>query len=111
VFEKSYKKLKSGAYLIAETPNPTMLSTFTNAFYIDPSHIKPIHPETMKFLLQYYGFKEINIKYCEESKINYQLPLLIGDQHIKNLKEFNDGINLLSSILFGYQDYAIIGKK
>lgn len=111
LIELSYKKLKPGSFFIAETPNPTMLTTFTNSFYLDLSHIKPIHPETMKFLLQYYGFKDVKIEYNENSKINYQLPLLNADEHIQNIKEFNDGLNLISSILFGYQDYAVIGRK
>lgn len=108
LIELCYKKLKNGAYFVAETPNPTMLTTFSNAFYVDISHIKPIHPETMKFLLYFFGYKDIKIEYI--NKINYQLPILKANG-IENIKEFNDGINLINNLLFGYQDYAIIGKK
>ncbi len=111
LIELCYKKLRPGSYFVCETPNPTMLSTFSNSFYLDLTHQKPIHPETMKFLLQYFGFKDIEIQYSRSSKVNYELPLLNSNQNIGNLKEFNDGINLLNSLLFGYQDYAIIGKK
>lgn len=107
----SYKKLRNGAFFVAETPNPTMLSTFTNAFYVDLSHNKPVHPETMKFLLSYYGYKEIGIVFNEASKINYKLPLLECNESVNNIKQFNDGINLLSDMLFGYQDYTVVGRK
>jgi O-antigen chain-terminating methyltransferase len=88
-----------------------MLSTFTNSFYLDMSHVKPVHPETMRFLLSYYGFKDVDVLYSEKSKIPYDLPLLEGDSSIHNLVEFNNGINLLNGLIFGYQDYAFAGRK
>lgn len=108
--KESYKKLKQGCYFILETPNPTSLSIYTNAFYMDPSHVKPVHPKTLEFFLKESGFKEIRIVYTEQSKVNYRLPLLEGE-NINNLSEFNDGINLLSDVIFGSQDYAVIAKK
>jgi len=112
LLELAAKKLEPGAYLVAETPNPTMLSTFSNSFYLDLSHIKPVHPETMRFLMEYYGFEAVEIRYSESSKIPYSLALLeAGEAQIPNLKTFNEGINLLNQLLFGYQDYIIIGRK
>ncbi|OOM73841.1 methionine biosynthesis protein MetW [Clostridium sp. BL-8] len=110
LISKIYDKLENGAYFIAETPNPTMLSTFSNSFYLDPSHKNPVHPETFKFILEKAGFKEIEIVYTDSSKIQYNLPLLDGS-NINNLEEFNNGVNLLSGLLFGSQDYAIIARK
>ncbi len=107
----SYRKLKPGACFIAETPNPTMLSTLSNSFYLDMSHERPVHPETMRFLMGYYGFNAVDIVFSKPSKIPYDLPVLEGDAHIQNLQAFNDGINLLNSLLFGYQDYAVVGRK
>lgn len=112
LLELAAKKLEPGAYLIAETPNPTMLSTLSNSFYLDLSHIKPVHPETMKFLMEYYGFESVEIRYSESSKIPYSLALLeAGEAEIPNIRKFNEGINLLNELLFGYQDYIIIGRK
>lgn len=107
---ESYKKLKRGGYLILETPNPTSLSIYTNAFYIDPSHVKPVHPKTLEYFLNQAGFKEIQVIFTEQSKVGYRLPLLNGE-NISNLNEFNDGINCISDIIFGSQDYAIIAQK
>ena len=110
LIEESYKKLENGAYFIAETPNPRVLSTFTNSFYLDPTHVKPVHPETFKFIMEYVGFKHVEILYTKNSKIPYKLPLLNGN-NIENLQDFNDGINLLNELLFGSQDYAVIARK
>jgi len=111
LIELSHRKLKPGACFVAETPNPTMLSTFSNSFFLDMSHEKPVHPETMRFLMRYYGFRDVDIVFSGKSKIPYNLPVLQGDGHIANLQEFNDGINLLNTLLFGFQDYAAIGRK
>lgn len=104
------EKLQPGSYLIMETPNPTCLSTFTNGFYMDPSHIKPVHPKTLQYLLEKAGFQKTELVFTEQSKIPYRLPLLDGE-NVRNLSNFNDGVNLLSDVLFGSQDYAVIAQK
>jgi len=112
LLELAFRKLEPGACLVVETPNPTMLSTFSNSFYLDLSHVKPVHPETMRFLMEYYGFQEVEVKYSQSSKIPYSLALLEAKEgEIYNLKSFNEGINLLNDLLFGYQDYIVVGKK
>ena len=107
---KAYEKLQQGSFFVLETPNPTCLATYTNAFYIDPSHTKPVHPLTLEYLLRQAGFKRIEIQYTEHSKLDYRLPLL-NSEHISDLAQFNDGMNYLSDILFGSMDYAIIAEK
>ncbi|MDE7311936.1 MAG: class I SAM-dependent methyltransferase [Eubacterium sp.] len=106
----AYEKLETGGCLILETPNPMCLSIYMNAFYVDPSHQKPVHPKTMEYLLKREGFQEVEILFTEASKSSYRLPLLESGA-IQNLSEFNDGMNLLSDLLFGSQDYAIIARK
>lgn len=104
-----YRILEPGRTLIIETPNPTCLSTFINSFYIDPSHLKPVHPQTLEYLLKEAGFSSVQILYTEQSKTGYRLPLLDGSG--ANVEKINDGINYLSDIMFGSQDYAVIAVK
>ena len=110
---QSYAKLQKGSYFIAETPNPTSLITFTKTFYLDPTHIKPVHPETFKFMLEFVGFKEVQIVYTESSKpeLDYRFPLL-NSSNVANLEEFNSGINCITELLLGGSlDYAVIARK
>ena len=108
--QNSYKKLTENGCLIFETPNPTCLSIYTNAFYIDPTHTKPVHPKTLESYLINAGFSKVEILFTEGSKVNYKLPLL-EIPNMPNLEEVNDAINLLSELIFGSQDYAIIAYK
>lgn len=81
-----------------------------NSFYLDPSHNKPVHPKTMEYYLRKAGFSEVEILFTEASRSGYRLPLLSG-KGVDNLEEFNNGINLVTDLLFGSQDYAVIAKK
>lgn len=105
--ELAFEKLEEGAYVILETPNPTSLSMFTNAFYIDPSHDKPRHPLTVQYILQKAGFKEIEIVYTEASKTQIVIPPI----EMENMNEFNHAMQRVENMLFGSQDYAVIAKR
>lgn len=107
---EAYHRLDVGAYLILETPNPTKLGTFTNAFYMDPTHQKPVHPATMKYLLEKIGFKDVEIIFTKESEYGYTIPM-IESSEINNLEAFNHGMTVLNDLIFGSMDYAVIGRK
>lgn len=103
----AYEKLSAGGCIVIETPNPTSLAIYTNAFYIDPSHIKPVHPLTMKYLLEKAGFKDIRVIYTEHSRPPYAIPEL----DVEGAEEFNNAMKNVSDLLYGSQDYAVIAIK
>ena len=105
-----YQKLDEGAYFILETPNPSSLAIFTHAFYIDPSHNKPVHPLTVKYILERAGFRKIDVIYTPGSRLPMSMPELEGEG-IHNLEAFNEGIRKLNDVLYGSQDYAVIAMK
>jgi len=105
----AYKKLSSGGVMIFETVNPTCLAIYSNYFYVDPTHDKPVHPLLLKYIAEESGFMKVETLYTEQSKTGYKLPLL--DAPANNIDEFNSGLNTISDLLFGSQDYAIIAIK
>jgi len=110
-----FQKLKYGYYIFVETVNPLSLVSFAN-FYIDMTHKKPIHPETLKFLLTSVGFRDLDTKFLspvsEEARLQ-KVPINSGvEKWVKNyLGTYNQNIEKLNNILYGAQDYAVIGKK
>lgn len=106
----AYERLEDGGCIILETPNPTSLSIYTNAFYIDPSHIKPVHPLTLKYYLEKAGFKDIEIIYTESSRPPFEIPPLKCAE-AENTAEFNEAMKRVSDMIFGSQDYAIVAVK
>jgi 2-polyprenyl-3-methyl-5-hydroxy-6-metoxy-1,4-benzoquinol methylase len=106
------RKLRPGGILILETLNPKCLMIFAESFYMDFSHIKPIHPEAMKFLLESTGFLNIELKFSapvEPSKRLLAFPDL--EAFGTTLKTFNHSLEQLNELLYGFQDYAVIGRK
>ncbi len=106
----SYEKLMPDSYLILETPNPRSLAIFTNAFYVDPSHNKPVNPLTIQYMLEKCGFRDVQILYTEESKMPYEIPKMVIDDNT-TVEEFNKVMEVVSNMLFGSQDYAVIARK
>ena len=107
ILETAYKKLEDGGYLIAETPNPLSLAIFTQSFYIDPTHNKPVHPYLLRYLAQKAGFQSVELLFTEKSRYPETIPEIQGEV----TEEFNRSMHVVSDFLFGSQDYALIARK
>jgi O-antigen chain-terminating methyltransferase len=104
-----HRKLVPRGSLVLETPNPACLMVFADSFYRDFSHVQPIHSDTMKFLLEATGFREVEVKTLAPVDPSMRMPPLPGSDPA--LVAFNQGIERLNALLFGFQDYAVIGRK
>ncbi|MFM2345139.1 MAG: hypothetical protein RLZZ210_1752 [Pseudomonadota bacterium] len=85
--------LKKGGILILETPNPENISVATNSFYLDPTHNRPLPPDLLAFLPEYYGFNSSNI------------------MRLNNFSDLSDNINIKDVIYGASPDYSIIAQK
>lgn len=112
----AYAKLRPGGVLLCETPNPMCLTVFASAFYVDLSHIKPIHPQGAAFVLEAAGFRDVEVRYVNpcppEARLQPLEPLwyLRRYEHAFMLA-INDNLSRLNDLLWGAQDYAVIGKR
>lgn len=94
--------------MIMEMPNLACLAIYSQAFYIDPSHNRPVHPLTVQYILEKSGFSDIEIIYTDTSRLPVCIPPIKG---VENADQFNDVMHMVSELLFGSQDYAIIARK
>jgi SAM-dependent methyltransferase len=99
LFDESLRVLRPGGIVIFETPNPTNLYVSVYDFYRDPSHIRPMHPQTMNFLLEMRGFIKTGTYFTE----NEPLPRLIESTKWR-LEKLDDYLNVS-------RDFALIGYK
>lgn len=104
-----YRKLAPGAALILETPNPSCLMVFADSFYKDLSHVHPLHPDTMHYLFGAVGFHEVEVRFSAPIPASRRIPPIQVPG--ADLEPFNQGIERLNSLLFGFQDFAVIGRK
>jgi 2-polyprenyl-3-methyl-5-hydroxy-6-metoxy-1,4-benzoquinol methylase len=101
----SSKKLKKGGYLVLETPNIENLGILSHTFYRDLTHLRPIHPDTLKFILETVGFD------VEDTIYSSNIPEDQKLKHIQGQKEYNENIDKLNKLLYGPQDVAIVARK
>ena len=95
--QEAKRVLAPGGVLIAETINADSLSAL-RAFYLDPTHVRPVPPEALRFLAEAAGFADIKIEYRS---------LLPAEER---LEERSPNETRLNALLFGPQDYALIGR-
>ena len=62
LFRLAHAKLRAGALIAIETPNPECLAIFATHFYIDPTHRHPIPPALASFYLEEAGFGRVEIE-------------------------------------------------
>lgn len=91
-FRLCFKKLQQDGILVVETVNPHCFPAF-KLFYLDPSHVKPLFPEVVKFFFVSSGYKKVKLLYLHpvNPKINMKLPA--------------------SYLQFKCADYAVVGTK
>jgi len=111
----SFAKLTPGGILLAETINPQCLSTFSGAFYLDLSHHNPIHPEAARYLWESLGFRQVEILYAspfpEEMKLKEMIRREDDSYEDELARVVNENVRRLNALLYGFQDYAVLGYK
>ena len=108
--ELAADRLADGGILVLETPNPESLTAGSVNFHRDPTHVRPIHPDTLSFLCETAGFSEVEVRRFSPVPVENTLPRPPKpgeplEQHIDGLVE------RLNALLYGYQDYAVVAKK
>jgi len=110
-----YKKLKYGHHIVVETVNPLSFYSLAN-FYIDLTHVRPVHPETLRFLLGAVGFREVENRFISPILDDARLKKMEAEEGMNDLTKqlietCNRNIEMLNVNLYGAQDFAMIGKK
>ena len=93
----AHAKLKPGALLALETPNPECLAIFARHFYLDPTHAKPLPPQLLAFYLEDAGFGRIDVVRLE--------PAIDSMPSLASLPED------FRRDFFGSLDYAVFSRR
>jgi SAM-dependent methyltransferase len=110
--------LRPGGLLIAECPNPHTLRVGASLFWQDPTHQRPLLPETLELMLRAAGFD------CDRRELLHPFPPdqmladdeggtgAVTDPEISMLAERVDRLrNRLDEILHGPRDFAVWAVK
>lgn len=106
----AHQKTKHGSPVIFETINAQCVWAVMRNFFLDPTHVRPIHPETLKFAMESANFKNVELHFSRPMSDRF-IPSLELDGDVRNLAAFNQRIQDLNELLYGNQDYAAIGWR
>ena len=63
LLETAAHKVRPGGLVILETINPACWVAFFESFVRDITHVWPLHPETLQYLMRASGFRDVTIEY------------------------------------------------
>jgi len=124
LIETAFHKLRPGAPLVLETINAACWAAFFESYIRDFTHVRPLHPETLRYLVQASGFSTAEIRFRAPVAEHDKLPVVkvpapalpetpaSTGAAIRDLAEaLNGHAERLNSRLFTYRDFAVVARR
>ena len=97
-----------------ETINAACWMAFFETYIRDLTHARPLHPDTLKFLVQSAGFANADVRFRAPVRDEDRLPR-VPDQPDARLQELANVVNAhadqLNGRLFSSMDYAVVARR
>ena len=119
--ELAARRIRPGGAIVLETINPACWSAFFESYIRDLTHVRPVHPDTLRYLLIANGFIDAEIvwrsPYPDEGKLVRITAPRTGavpsadarlDAVVTTIDRNTDHLNTL---MFGPRDYAAVARR
>ena len=113
--ELAFHKLRPGAPIVLETLNPACWTAFFDSFIRDITHVWPLHPETLRYLVLASGFSggahrvPLAGRAAGSAADGGRGPRVAAAADLA--ETFNANVEKLNARLFTFLDYAIVGRR
>ena len=123
LIDEAARTLRPGAPIVLETINPTCWPGFFSSYLRDLTHVRPVHPDTLQYLLRASAFERVTIRYSapvpDELKMKtVDLPAAVlasADPSARALAAtahvLNTNALILNGLMFTHLDYAAVGYR
>lgn len=123
LLDAAARALQPGAPIVLETINAACWLAFFSSYIRDFTHVRPVHPETLQYLLRASGFERVAIRYSapvpDQVKMKtIDLPAdVLGspDSSAIALTQIAHTLNanaiVLNNLMFTHLDYAAVGYR
>jgi O-antigen chain-terminating methyltransferase len=118
--EAAAEALRPGAPIVLETINPACWSAFFDSYVRDLTHVQPVHPDTLKFLVTAAGFGDAAIQwrspYPDSGKLE-RIPAAVRTAAAADLTltpliaAVDRNADRLNGLFFGHRDYAVVARR
>ena len=112
--DTAYAKMRPGAPLILETINPACWMAFFETYIRDLTHQRPLHPDTLRFLVQASGFQNVDVQFRAPvgegdklDRVEEHLPPEIAGL----ANAINAHADKLNARLFSSMDYVVVARR
>ena len=116
--DAAFHKMTPGAPLVLETINAACWMAFFETYIRDLTHQRPLHPDTLRYLVEASGFSSVDVRFREPVSAGDRLlmadPGLLGGGVFGMaavVAAVNDHANKLNTRLFSSMDYAVIARR
>lgn len=113
LFQEIGRVMRKDGLVIIETPNPVNVNVGAAAFYLDPTHIRPVHPQFLEFLAEKSGIANTEIAHWQDESIHAWWDQ-IWQSDTTNVKDSNMYRAMEAAFMQSFwcsSDYALIGIK
>jgi SAM-dependent methyltransferase len=123
LLDAAARTLRPGSPIVLETINAACWLAFFSSYVRDITHVRPLHPETLQYLLRASGFERVELHFSapvsEQMKMKtVDLPaevLRSADPADAAMARIAHAVNanalILNSLLFTHLDFAAIGYR
>jgi SAM-dependent methyltransferase len=101
--------VRPGGLVVIDSPNPASFYVYAHAFYLDPTHTRPVHPLFLMFLFERAGFEKVELEWRSPPPDAALLEPVPGDDALA--RAVNDNLARINAVLYGPQDFAIIARR
>jgi O-antigen chain-terminating methyltransferase len=112
--DTAHQKMRPGAPLILETINPACWMAFFETYIRDLTHQRPLHPDTLRYLVQASGFQNVDVQFRQPVGAADKLDR-VGPPPLPEVARLADAINAhadkLNARLFSWMDYVVIARR
>jgi len=116
--ESAHRALKPGAAIVLETINPACWMAFFETYIRDLTHQRPLHPDTLRYLVQASGFTGVDVQFRAPVTAGDRLDRVAADPAIdaepalaRVASTVNAHADKLNARLFSSMDYAVIARR
>lgn len=113
LFSLAKQKLMPGTKVALETINPQSVLALSSNYFRDPTHVWPLHPDTLGYMATLAGLAIAETKMLSPVAPNQLLKEIpVDSSHLPAvadaIRRINVNIQQLNRLLYGFQDYCLV---
>jgi O-antigen chain-terminating methyltransferase len=112
LLDAAFDALRPGAPIVLETINPACWFAFFESYIRDITHVRPLHPDTLSFLLVASGFGRVDVRYRSPYPEHDKLQTVAASGPLGDAAGvLNANVQKINRLLFTHLDYAAIARR